>query len=713
VGSHARRRRAPDVASRGAAARVPPAHFVAALALALGLIHPDPAAARKAALLVGVSNYPFLPPENSLKGPRSDVVLMRDQVLPQLGFGPADIRVLADGVPGAAQPTKAAVDGEVKRLIAGAASTGTDKIDTVVIYLSGHGSIQPAKPEDIGKRSLDGFDAIFLPTDTKPGSLGRPDGVIVNAQIADWVKQLRGNGAFVWLIVDSCHSGYINRDLKSSSKAHDRFVSPETLGIKREDLDAAARLAATKLQARSRDLKQSDPDLASPGTGADYVGFFAAQSTETTPEYPMPDDASAIQGLFTYTLAQVVLGSPGASFAQFRDALLRRYAELQRPPTPMFVGTGLNKNFFGVPPAVRQWPMSRQDSRVVVGAGQLQGLSVGSLLAVLDDPTAPDDKAKGYVKVTAAHAFDSDVSPVEHKGLKEIDPAAADKATARLVEPGIPLVLRVGVPTPATTADASNGQVSQALAALRAPGRLSDRTSAHIEWVEGETGGRDVTLVVDSGRVWFAGADGSFVANGFPGRPQTYSVPLSGDTSALAGAIWDTLQRIARTTNLARLAAEFAELGLCPVNAGGLAPAQRLAERDVDLHPRPGAVAESLGLREGGRGHGVAGQQLPIELGGRGIGDHPAIGQDLTLAGHDAGRTPAPREDPLDVSACGDRASVVGDQPLEGPHEVGRAALHHRQSHRVQRGGDGQGLEAAARAVGREPGVQRPRRVKI
>lgn len=558
VGGHARHQRAASGASPGVAARVPLRHFVAVLALALTLVHPGSAAARKMALLVGVSDYPFLPQGNSLLGPRSDVEVMRDQMLPQLGFEASDVRVLADGVPGAGQPTRAAIIGEVEHLITEAASG-----DMVVIYLAGHGSFQDAKPEDRGTRSLDGFDALFLPADTKPGSLGRPQGVIVNYEIADWVKKLRGKGAFVWLIADSCFSGYINRDFKSGFKVRDRFVSPEILGIRREDLkaaarDAAAHLATSKTQSRARGLDLSFPDLASSESGADYVGFFAAQSTQTTPEYPMPTETSATRGLFTYTLEQVILSNPQASFAQFRDALLRRYAELQRPPTPMIVGTGLDKNIAGAFPAVRQWPMSRQDGRIVVGAGQLQGVNVGSLLAVLDNATAPVDMAKGYVKVTAARAFDSDVSPVEHKGLQPIEPAGADRATARLVEPGIPLVLHVGVPTPATAADASNQRVSEALAALRAPGRLGDKTSAHIEWVEGGTGERDLTLVVDSGRVWFAGADGSFVATAAPGRPQTYSVPLSGDTSALVVAIWDTLQRIARTTNLARLAARSA-----------------------------------------------------------------------------------------------------------------------------------------------------------
>jgi Caspase domain len=509
------------------------------------------AAAKKSALLVGVSEYPGIP-GNALQGPGSDV-LMIERVLAQLGFQPTDIKILADKIPGAQTPTREAILAEVRQMI-DSASSG----DIVVIYLSGHGSVQPAKPEDVGVRSLDGLDAIFLPADVRPGAYGMPENVIVNYEIAKWVRDFQETGAFLWLIADSCYSGYIDRDLKSRSTSRDRAVDPEAIGIPREAIESAKARAVAAYKPGmgvSRGLDMPIPDLSSPKDNAPYVGFFAAQSTEKTPEYPMPDENSEVRGLFTYTLSQSILQNPSSSFAQYRDAVLRRYAEMQRNyPTPVAVGTGLDQTMFGNQPAVRQWPMTSESQDLIIKAGELHGLNVGSILSVIDDPLAPDNQARGFVQIYSARPFDSVATPIEYKGSALLKVDAVHNSFARLVEPSVPLVLRVGLPR--AGADGKSERITNTLIALQDKIRSADKASAHIQWVDPGQGGADIVLVVEEGYVWFASADGSYVRNG---SSKTYSIPLSDDPPALLSAIWDNLQRIARTTNLMRLGSTFSE----------------------------------------------------------------------------------------------------------------------------------------------------------
>ncbi|HEY4251406.1 MAG TPA: caspase family protein [Roseomonas sp.] len=523
----------------------------ASLLILLLLCGPWAAAARNMALLVGVSEYPNLA-GNSLQGPRQDVATMRG-VLTQLGFEASAIQVLADGVEGAPQPTRAAILEAVQRLT-GAAAAG----DTIVIYFAGHGSAQPARPEDVGGRSLDGLDAIFLPRDVAGATDGRVANAIVNHEIAGWVRALRAKGVFLWLIFDACHSGYIDRAPAAQDGARDRLVPPEVLGIPVEAIEQARRAAAAA--PRSRGARGADgpvPEIDQQAAeGAGYVGFFAAQSVETTPEHRMPDNSSPVQGLFTYTLSQAILANPAGSFAQYRDAVLRRYAEraLARP-TPVVVGTGLDRTIAGDARPVRQWWPAQRDARLTLPAGQLHGVTTDSILAILDDPLAPDSAARGYVKVREARAFDSDLLPIAHGGAAAPDAAAIGRSVARLTEGAVPLVLRVAAPRPARPGVTGIERAATAVAALRGPGDPAQGAGAQIQWLEPGAGTPDIALVADDSRIWLAGPDGSYVTTG---DTMTASVAMADDPATLATALRRALQAAARWVNVARLANGFA-----------------------------------------------------------------------------------------------------------------------------------------------------------
>jgi Caspase domain len=512
--------------------------FFVAAALA-----PASCLAHKLALLVGVSTYSTLPPANALKGPGPDVRIMRDQLLPLLGFERDRINVLADGISGTPRPTSAAIRGAAEHLIATAANG-----DTALIYLAGHGSLLPAKPEEIGGVSVDTFNAIFLPADVKPSKDGLPSNVIQNHEISGWVQALRDKGVFVWLVVDACYSGYIDRAFIPGVNVHDRMVDPEVLG---KNMGTQSNTVANAAKPKLRGLDSSLLEQTGQ-TKAGYVGFFASQSTEKTPEYSMPDATSEVHGLFTYTLVQVIARNPSGTFAQFRDGVLREYALMRRDsPTPTVVGTTLDATVAGSSQPIRQWRIVNDPDRgLMIGAGQLNGVSTNSKLLVVNEPFSKDNQTRGLVTATESTATESLLSPVLVKGRPPLDPKKIANSFARLAEPAASLTLKVGLPTAAAVKPESAKTVAFLVEKLRSTEQLGGLNSAHIDWVDVGSRASDVTLVVDDSRVWFAAADGAYFRES---DHPTFSIEI-GDTATLATRVWDALQRMARATNLTRLA---------------------------------------------------------------------------------------------------------------------------------------------------------------
>src|SRR5262245_60802286 len=181
---------------------------VAAAAL-LMLIAGEAVASERYALLVGVSSYPSLGENLQLHGPKNDVVLMR-ALLQQKGFEARNVRVLADGVPGATDPTNAAITGELKAL-AGRAARG----DFVFLFFAGHGSQQPARSVGPQNPEPDGLDEMFLPRDIGrwSGTTESVQNAIIDDDLGAAIAAIRNRGAFVWAVFDTCHSGTITRGI--------------------------------------------------------------------------------------------------------------------------------------------------------------------------------------------------------------------------------------------------------------------------------------------------------------------------------------------------------------------------------------------------------------------------------------------------------------------------------------------------------------------
>lgn len=529
--------------------------LIAALALCTALT--GPALARENhALLVGVSTYENLDPSFWLRGPANDVVLVArylTQAAP-VPFAPENVTILADGVDGADQPTlaaiRAAVDALESRLAPG---------DFVYMHFSGHGSQAPAADPET---ELDGLDELFLPIDIGPwnDTVGTVENALVDDEIGAMLDRLRARGADIWVVFDACHSGTATRAAPSGDDdVRMRQLAPEALGIPADALDQASSRALPPA-ATGADPRQpaTAPVALPPPEGGDAQGgrliaFFAAQSNETTPEKNLPRTTRDRMplGVFTHTLFETLAEYPGATYRQLGQEVLRKYAvqNLARS-TPLFEGD-LDAVVFSAEPAPRvaQWPARRTGDGFALPAGQLHGLTEGSLMAIMASAADPLDAALGYMRVRSADTFSATAEPVAHDGIDpptDLPRGFHLRKLAAEMDFGLTVALPEG-DGPATRA------MQAAVTVIAEDALLSPR----IRFVPpGDEADLRLAVIPDSPRpdaLWLLPATGLVDRAALAVTP---SVATEGrDEWELAEVMADTLTRIARATNLMRLGA--------------------------------------------------------------------------------------------------------------------------------------------------------------
>lgn len=490
------------------------------------------ASAANHALLVAATGYPDK--QQALVGPRNDARLMRT-VLLQRGFAADKIQMLADGVPEAGMPTRtailAALDDLAKRVDAG---------DFVYLHFAGHGSQQPARNLP-GNFEPDGRDEIFLPIDIGQwdGQTGAVKNAITDDELGERITAIRNRRAFVWAVFDTCHSGTITRGAPTEERP--RQIAPKALGIPDSLLNAAP---PPQVAVASTTSKLADD-------AGGLVAFYAAQSDETAPEMDLPRKSEHAQshGLFTYTLAEALAQNSAMSYRQLGQFVLARYAALGRyAPTPLFEGTAMNSAVLGgqAGNSHAQWPITQKKGVLYLNAGLLHQLAPGSLLAVVPSPIAKTDEALGYLQISRADATTSQASPVAEPGKSSIKPEDIQTGMyARLTQPVVDLSLRVARP------EVGNGKpddlVSAAIAQLQ-----TVSAGVKVEWVPAGQEA-DLRLAVKHDQLWLLPPDGNIVEEG---KNKSLSIRLNKSTAELKALLADSLQRVAKTLNLKRLAAQ-------------------------------------------------------------------------------------------------------------------------------------------------------------
>ena len=370
-------------------------------------------AGQKHALLVGCTIYPNNEGVPELYGPANDIPAWRALLTAPKGLAfPASNVTTLLGWPSdpAMRPTRANITRAIESLI-----TSAGPNDMVFILFSMHGAQVPIPadqdPLDPKNFEPDGMDETILPADVTAGEDG-PGNLIKDDEIGVWLDRIRGKGAHVLIIFDSCHSGTMTR---GAEVERPRFVEPLRLGVKDKDLAKAAQkseLAVKKAKEEGRDLAAEERSLQTakrPASDGSLVAFFAAQPFETEPELPFPEGAPQTRehyfGLLSYTLLQA-LGQRQSlmTYRDFARIVDSRYRALRgtRGPTPFCEGD-LDREFLGL----RTWPnradvvLERSEHNLTVSGGELQNICDGAILAVRRPAGAAGDadEVLGYVRV--------------------------------------------------------------------------------------------------------------------------------------------------------------------------------------------------------------------------------------------------------------------------------------------------------------------------
>jgi hypothetical protein len=529
---------------------------VAVLQIALAFCS-SVARAENYALLIGASGYPA--PIPALHGPVNDMLAMWG-ILTERGFKRPNIRILADGLPdgfareasvdcgspatGPSCPLYANITRALSELV-----TRAKAGDYVALHFSGHGVQVP----DLVKRDEpDGLNEAFVPLDVGRWNAKRRevDNLLIDDTLGDAIEKIRGKGAFVWAIIDTCHAGDMVRG--ATSYGVPRMVRGDALGIPDQ-----AYAEATKAKPVSRKRKSS-LNLLKTGRSDGLVGFYAAQSDQLALELAFQEQdasgnaATLVMGALTNAVRRALAQEPNATYRELAQRVVEIYGNLGSDmPAPYFEGD-LDKPVFSDKATEPIWQANERAGKLVIAAGELNGLSEGAIVAVLDpagDGTAAT--ALGYARVERASASRSEAMPVAYADKKPFPLAGRGRLRARIEQPGIRAVLRVALPPAgdaATAAPESSGRAAIELLRDTPP----EKRAMSVEWVEA-TLPADAYLRLRDGRIWLLTPFGHWVRSG---ARQSPSIAVA-EREATAKALLDNLWRSARALNLQRVEGSY------------------------------------------------------------------------------------------------------------------------------------------------------------
>jgi hypothetical protein len=525
------------------------------------------AEARTRALIVGAAGYPNLAEKLRLTGPRNDTREFANTLARLGAAAPSDITVLADGVkdladginyPGPAN--KAAILGALDRL-----AEDSQPGDLVVFYFSGHGSQQT----DFNGDEEGGLDEVFLPYDVGKWGDNGIENALVDDELDAPIRRMLEKGIDFFGVIDACHSATGFRDV-ADQDSRVREVDPAELG-------APAGVAAPE----PKHFAFASETRA--GTRGRAAFFYAAQEGEGALERkPDGGDTDESFGVFTYNLLKRINQTPALTYRTLHQAVVDdiKRGNLMATQTPEMEGELLDQPVLRLASNVeplRQW---RTYSGTLL-AGELNGVTRGSLLGIYQDAADADDKAVAYAVVDSAGATRSTISQVVHpcpaadaagNCTAMPDEAAFRKGRfARIVEPGVDFSLTLSEPI---RLDRNDGQdYGPAIAALRSAvnGKgLSSRVSLR-------SSGYDIAVGLIDGKLVFAPEAGLIDRDGKGSSPR---LTLPADPAAARATVAEAITRMAKVLALQRLrAAEFAS----PVG---------LRTRTLRLKAGPGAVGD-------------------------------------------------------------------------------------------------------------------------
>ncbi|MEZ5783064.1 MAG: caspase family protein [Rhizobiaceae bacterium] len=492
------------------------------------------ARAETRALVVGVSGYPALAEALRLTGPGNDTREFANSIV-RLGVPAQNVTVLADGVADLTEGIVAPGPGTKAAILSGLKQMEADSSpgDLVVFYFSGHGSQQP----DLDGDEQGNADEIFLPYDVGKWGKEGVESALIDDELRVRIDAILDKGTDFFGVIDACHSATGFRDIPGSD-AKSREVSPLDLGV--PSFNAP----------RSRQALVGNTRPATGKRGRAAFFYAAQESEEALEKVPPNGEAGQNFGVFTYHLVKRLNATPNLTYRNLHQAIMSdiKRNTLMATQTPEIEGDLIDEPVLriGNAPARRQW-------RAFGGklqAGQLDGITRGSIVGLYADPADPDDAVISFGLVDEAGATRSVISPTaypcgEDGNCTPVDEAAFKKARfARLVASAVDLTISLSEPIRIDPDD--DHDYAAPLAALReavATPPLNARVSL-------EKVGYDIAVGLVDGKLAFASTAGDIDSNGANSAPR---LTLPADPTAATAAVSDAIHRIGQAVALQRL----------------------------------------------------------------------------------------------------------------------------------------------------------------
>jgi len=302
-----------------------------------------------------VGELPALPRAAWLAGPVNDVAAMR-AALRQQGFAERHIASLADGGAADTAPTRAAILAHLARL-----EKTLGKDDVLLLYWSGHSVLAPGYPGAVAQ----GQRTRLLTRDSRLGPSKRLDGGIGSAELGRAIDALSARQVQVVAVFDTCHAAAGTR---SDDGLSWRGLSASEIGWRQS---AGGEQGSEPARARPR-----------------FVGFFAAEAQQRTPEARSVTAPGQAAGLFTRAVIAGLQAQPatyaawaGNASAQYRAALQSYQLPRSAWPSPVYAGK-LDASLWRageVVDAAPLWPVQRDNNGWKLPHGLLDGVRSGDV----------------------------------------------------------------------------------------------------------------------------------------------------------------------------------------------------------------------------------------------------------------------------------------------------------------------------------------------
>ncbi|HVR96092.1 MAG TPA: caspase family protein [Thermoanaerobaculia bacterium] len=350
------------------------------------------------ALLIGIDQYPKLPPERQLQGCVNDVQLIAHLLAEQFGFPPESIVQLCDE-----QATQDNIRAALDKL-AECVAPG----DSVVITYSGHGSQLrngSQRPED--------WNQCIVPYDS--GRNPHPNRDIRDSEIHRWLLTLSGKTPNICLILDSCFSAGALRSVPLDRFAAPvRWLEPDDRPLSAPEVGPAFRSGEAKGDAKAW-LPSSERCVLLSACRSEEYAYMVDSPSHGALTFYLAKELKELESGATYLdlferfESQVVSRFP-SQHPQLHGARHREVFGLQEIHPMLFV-------------SVRE----RSNGRVLLGGGAAHGLETGSEWKVYPTGTrnaAPSDQPLGKVKVVEVDSVSACADVQEERTPGCIQPGA-------------------------------------------------------------------------------------------------------------------------------------------------------------------------------------------------------------------------------------------------------------------------------------------------